>query len=194
VNYINLAEFCVTLSKPIYHIFVSCILHKQKIKIMKTLQKLLMVIVLISPALFASGQSNTDISQILSKSDSRKKIMDKIANDSTMAKEMKEAMMNSKNGKMMMQGNDKMSMMKTMSDNPDKMDNMMSDMMEKCKTDTLMMKNMMSNMMKACKSDTSMMSSMCKTMMGDQQMKDMMQKKMGGNKDMKKMEGMDKMK
>ena len=161
---------------------------------MKTLQKLLIVIVLISPALFASGQSNTDISQILSKSDSRKKIMDKIANDSTMAKEMKEAMMNSKNGKMMMQGNGKMSMMKTMSDNPDKMDNMMSDMMEKCKTDTLMMKSVMSNMMKACNSDTGMMSSMCKTMMGNQQMKDMMQKKMGVNKDMKKMEGMDKMK
>lgn len=140
-----------------------------------------MLIVLISPALFASGQTNTDINQILSKSDSRKKIMDTIANDSTMSKEMKEAMMNSKNGKMM-------------SDNPDMMESMMSNMMEKCKTDTLMMKSMMFNMMKACKSDTSMMSSMCKTMMGDQQMKDMMQKKMGGNKDMKKMEGMDKMK
>src|ERR1035437_255379 len=161
---------------------------------MKTLQKILMVIVLISPALFASGQSNTDLNQILSKSDSRKKIMDTIANDSTMTKEMKEAMMNSKNGKMVMQGNSKMSMMKTMSDNPDKMDNMMSDMMEKCKTDTLMMKCMMSNIMKACKSDTIMMSSMCKTMTEDQHMKDMMQKKMGGNKDMKKMEGMDKMK
>jgi len=148
---------------------------------MKTLQKILMLIVLISPALFASGQTNTDINQILSKSDSRKKIMDTIANDSTMSKEMKEAMMNSKNGKMM-------------SDNPDMMESMMSNMMEKCKTDTLMMKSMMFNMMKACKSDTSMMSSMCKTMMGDQQMKDMMQKKMGGNKDMKKMEGMDKMK
>jgi hypothetical protein len=158
------------------------------------LQKILMVIILITPALFASGQSNTDINQILSKSDSRKKIMDTIANDSTMTKEMKEVMMNSKNGKMMMQGNGKMSMMKTMSDDPDKMDNMMSSMMEKCKTDTLMMKSMMSNMMKACKSDTIMMSSMCKTMMGDQKMKDMMQKKMSGNNDIEKMEGMDKMK
>jgi hypothetical protein len=161
---------------------------------MKTLQKILMVIFLISLALFASGQSNTDINQILSKSDSRKKIMDTIANDSTMMKEMKEAIMKSKNGKMIMHGNCNMSLMKTMSDNPDKMDKMMSEMMEKCKTDTLMMKSMMSNMMKACKSDTSMMSSMCKTMMGDQQMKEMMQKKTGGNKDIKKMEGMDKMK
>ena len=146
---------------------------------MKTLQKILMLLVLISPFLFASCQSNTDINQILSKSDSRQKIMNIIANDSTMMKEMKEVMMNSKNGKMMMQGNGKMSMMKTMSDNPDKMDNMMSEMMEKCKTDTLMMKSMMSNMMKACKTDTGMMSSMCKTMMGNQQMKDMMQKEMG---------------
>lgn len=159
---------------------------------MKTLQKILMIIVLISPALYASGQSNTDINTILSNSDSRKKIMSTIANDSTMSIEMREAMMNSKNGKMMMHGN--MSMMKTMGVNPEMTESMMSDMMEKCKTDTLMMKSMMSNMMKACKSDTSMMSSMCKTMMGDQQMKDMMQKKMEGKKDMKKMEGMDIMK
>jgi hypothetical protein len=41
----------------------------------------------------------------------------------------------------------------------------------------------MSDMMETCKSDTSMMSSMCKTMMENQQMKDMMQKKMGENKE-----------
>jgi hypothetical protein len=153
---------------------------------MKTLQKILMVIVLISAGLFASGQSNTDINKILSKSDSRQKIMDLIANDSIMSKEMKVAMMNSKNGKMMMHGDGKMPMMKTMSDNPGMTDSMMSNMMEKCKTDTLMMKSMMSNMMKACKSDTSMMSSVCKTMMGNHQMMDMMHKKMVENKDMKK--------
>jgi hypothetical protein len=161
---------------------------------MKTLQRILMVIILISPALFASGQSNTEIDKILSKSDSRQKIIATIANDSIMSKEMKEAMMNSKNCKMMKQGEGKMSMMKTMNDNPDMMESMMSDMMEKCKTDSLMMKSMMSNMMKACKSDTSMMSSMCKTMMGNKQMMDMMQKKMDGNKDMKMTGGMDKMK
>src|SRR5450759_4882994 len=157
---------------------------------MKTLQKILMLLVLISPFLFASCQSNTDINKILSKSDSRKKIMDTIANDSTMSIEMKKVMMNSKNGRMMMQGNGNMSMMNMMSDNPDMMESMMSNMMEKCKTDTLMMKSMMSNMMKACKTDTSMMSSMCKTMMGNQQMMDMMQKMKGKNKDMHKMGGM----
>ena len=165
---------------------------------MKTLQKILMVIVLISPALYASGQTNPDINQILSKSDSRKKIMTTIANDSTMSKEMKEAMMNSGNGKMMMHGNmsmmmhGNMSMMKT-GENHEMSESMMSEMMEKCKTDTLMRKSMMSNMMKACKSDTSMMSSMCKTMMGDKQMKEMMQKN-GANKDLKEMDGMNKRK
>jgi hypothetical protein len=152
------------------------------------------VIILIFPALFVSGQSKADIDKILSKSDSRQKIITTIANDSIMSKEMKEAMMNSKNCKMIKQGDGNMSMMKTMSDNPDMMERMMSDMMEKCKTDTLMMKSMMSNMMKACKSDTSMMSSACKTMMGDQQMMKMIQKKMDGNKDMKMTGGMDKMK
>ncbi len=161
---------------------------------MKTLQKILLIIICISPALFASGQSNTDIDQILSKPDSRQKIMDKIANDSILSKEMKKAMMNSKNCKMMNQGDGRMSMMKSMSDNPVMMESMMSDMMEKCKTDTLMMKSMMSNMMKACKSDTGMMSCVCKTMMENQQMKAMMQKKMDANKDMKRMGEMDKMK
>jgi hypothetical protein len=161
---------------------------------MKTLQRISMVIILIMPALFVSGQSNIDIDKILSKSDSREKIIATIANDSIMSKEMNEAMMNSKNCKMMKQGDVKMSMMKTMSDNPAMMESMMSNMMEKCKTDTLMMKSMMSNMMKACKSDTSMMSCACITMMGDKQMMDMMQKKMDGNKDMKMMGGMDKMK
>jgi hypothetical protein len=161
---------------------------------MKTLQKVASVIVLITLSLSVYGQSGTDVNQILSKPDSRKKIMETIANDSSMSKEMKEAMRNSKNGKMMMQGNEKMTMMKTMNENPVMMESMMSDMMEKCKTDTLMRKSMMSNMMKACKSDTSMMASMCKTMMGNKQMMDMMQKMKGENKDMNKMGATNKMK
>ena len=159
---------------------------------MKTLQKILMIIVLVSPALFASGQTDKEINQMLSKSDSRKKIMTTIANDSTMSKEMHETMMNSVNGKMMMHGN--MPMMKNMGNNPEMTESMMSGMMEKCKTDTLMMKSMMSSMMKACKSDTCMMTSMCKTMMGDPQMKEMMQKNMGGKKDVKKTDGLETMK
>jgi len=142
---------------------------------MKTLQKIVLIIVLITITLFASSQINTDIKQILSKPDTRKEIMEAIANDSIMSKEMMETMMNNKNCKMMtMENHD--TMMKMMKDNPGMMQSMMSDMME------------------ICKSDTSMMSSMCKTMMENQQMKEMMQKKMGENKDMKKMEGMNELK
>ena len=59
---------------------------------MKTLQKFAMVIVLMTLTQFASGQSGTDVKQILSKSDTRKEIMDMIANDSNMSKEMIDVM------------------------------------------------------------------------------------------------------
>ena len=126
--------------------------------------------------LFLSGQSKTNVKQILSNPDTRKGIMDNIANDSIMSKEMMGAMMNNKNCKMMMQGNEKMTMM---TENHEKMMKMMKD-------NPGMMNSMMTDMMEACKSDTSMMSSMCKAMMENKQMKDMMQKKMGGNIDKKK--------
>ncbi len=143
---------------------------------MKILQKITLAIALIT--LFASCQS---AKQILSKSDSRNEIITAIANDPDMSKEMMEAMMNSKNGKMMMQENEKMKMM----DNHGMMMKMMKD-------NPGMMKNMMSNMMEAAKGDTSMMSSMCKSMMGNQQMMDMMHMMMGKDMEMKKMGQMDK--
>jgi len=144
---------------------------------MKTLQKITLTIALIT--LFASCQSTK---QILSKSDSRNEIITAIANDPDMSKEMMEAMMNSKNGKMMMQGNEKMKMM---------MENH-GTMMKMMKDNPGMMQSMMSDMMEAAKSDTSMMSSMCKSMMGNQQMMDMMQKMKGKNMEMNKNGKMDK--
>jgi hypothetical protein len=152
---------------------------------MKTLQKFILVTILITLSLFVSGQSKTDIKQILSNSDTRKGIMDFIANDSIMSKEMMEIMMNNKNCKMMMQGNEKMTMM-TMENH--------GTMMKMMKDNPGMMKSMMSGMVEACKSDTSMMSSMRRAMMDDQQMKDMKQKKMGENIDKKNMDGMNKLK
>ena len=134
---------------------------------MKTLQKITLAIALIT--LSASCQSPK---QILSKSDSRNEIMVIIANDPEMSKEMMMTLMNSKNGKVMMENHGMM--MKMMKDNPG------------------MMKNMMSNMMEAAKGDTSMMSSMCKSMMGNQQMMDMMHMMMGKDMEMKKMGQMDK--
>ncbi len=134
---------------------------------MKILQKITLAIALIT--LFASCQS---AKQILSKSDSRNEIITAIANDPDMSKAMMEAMMNSKNGKMMMQENEKMKMM---------MDN--HGMMMKMMKDN---PGMMKNMTEAAKSDTSMMSSMCKSMMGNQQMMNMMQKMKGKNGKMDK--------
>ena len=70
-----------------------------KIKIMKSLQKLSLLVALI--IFFASCQSGTDVNQMLSKTETRMEMMNKIADDSTMSKEMMGAMMNSKNGKML---------------------------------------------------------------------------------------------
>jgi len=152
---------------------------------MKTLQKFILATVLITLSLFVSGQSKTDLKQILSNSDTRKGIMDIIANDSIMSKEMMGTMMNNKNCKMMMQGDEKMTMM-TMENH--------GTMMKMMKDNPGMMESMMSRMMEACKRDTIMMSSMRRAMMDDQQMKDMKQKKMGGNIDKKNMDGMNKLK
>ena len=147
-----------------------------KIKIMKTFQKLSLLIALIT--FFASCQSGTDVNQTLSKSETRMEMMNKIADDSTMSKEMMGAMMNSKNGKMMMMPmmENHEAMMKMMKDNPGMMDNMMMNMME------------------ACKTDTAMMSGMCKKMMENPQMMDMMQKMKGEKMNMKTDEMDNKMK
>ena len=144
-----------------------------KIKIMKSLQKLSLLIALIT--FFTSCQSGTDVNQTLSKTETRMEMMNKIADDSSMSKEMMATMMNSKNGKMMMMPmmENHEAMMKMMKDNPG------------------MMHTMMENMMEACKTDTTMMSGMCKKMMENPQMMDMMQKMKGEKMDMNKMKGMD---
>ena len=149
------------------------------IKIMQILHKMIGVISFI--ALLSSCQPSTDIKQVLSKSETRKALMDTIANNSDMSKEMMEAMMSNKNSKMAMQGDEKMHMM--MMENHETMMKMMKDNPD-------MMKSMMNDMMETCKSDTSMMASMCKTMMENQQMMNMMQKMKGKDMDMKKMKGM----
>ena len=126
---------------------------------MKTLQKFTGLIALI--ALFASCQSPK---QILSKSDSRMEIMNDIANDHEMSKEMMEAIMTGDHGKMLMH---------------ERMNAMMEDkgMMKKMmKDDPEMTKRMMSVMMETAKADTTMMSQMCKSMMENPEMMEMMKK------------------
>jgi hypothetical protein len=148
---------------------------------MKTLQKIAMFIALV--ALIAACQSSIDADKILLNQETKKAIIDKIANDSNLSKEMVETMMNSNNGKLMLLGNDNLTMSEMM-ENHGKMMKMMKD-------DPSMMKSMMFDMMETCKSDTAMLSTMCKNMMESPQMMDMMHKNMGGKMDMKGMKGMD---
>lgn len=132
---------------------------------MKTLQTMTLAIVLIT--LFASCQSTSAQMQDLSNKETRMKIMNAIANDSTMSQEMIGAMMNNKNGRMMMQEHQ----MKNMQNH--------SSMMNMLKNNPGMMQSMMSAMMETAKGDTSMMSGMIRTMMGNRQMMDMMQNRTG---------------
>src|ERR1035437_5319158 len=147
---------------------------------MKTLKKITLFIALV--ALFASCQSSTDVNKILSNQETKKAIIDKIANDSNLSKEMMEAMMNNENSKMMMMGNEKMTSMMMQNQ---------GTMMKMMKENPVMMHSMMSGMMETCKNDTAMMSTMCKSMMENPEMMEMMHKKMGGKMEMKNMKGMD---
>lgn len=149
---------------------------------MKKIKIITLVITLIT--LFSSCQTSTDTKQVLAKQETRREIMDTIANNSNMSKEMIETMMNSKNGKMMMQGNGKM--MGMMLENNGSMIKMM-------KENPAMIQTMMSNMLEACKSDTSLMSSMCKTLIGNEQMMGIIQNMKGRNTDMNNTGGMNNM-
>lgn len=135
---------------------------------MKFLQKAFLAVTL---CIFLTAcQSGTDRKQLLAAADSRKEIMDTIANDGNMSKEMMQSMMNSENSKIMIEGNEVLTskmmknhtaMIKMMKDNPHMMESMLADMLE------------------TCKSDTAMMSLMYRTMMGNTQMREMMHKNMG---------------
>jgi len=133
---------------------------------MKSLKKITLFIALL--ALFASCQSGTDATKILSNQDTKKAIMNSIANDSNLSVEMMETMMN---GKMMMQNQG--TMMKMMQNNP------------------AMMQSMMNGMLETFKGDTTMMSSMCSSILNNPQMMNMIQNNnMGGKMDMNGMKHM----
>ncbi len=139
---------------------------------MKKLNKYIGLIAL--AALFASCQSSK---QLLSKSDSRAKLMHNIASDHDMSKEMMDAIMQGAHGKMLMK---------------ERMKEMMGDksmMMQTMKDDLEMKKRMMSGMMETAKADTRMMAEMCKAMMDNPEMMQMMQKMKDKDKGM--MKGMD---
>lgn len=126
---------------------------------MKTIKKIALVITGI--ALFASCQSNPNVKKILASTETRKELMDSIASSASMSKEMMAALMNEKNGKMMMDHHQMM--MTMMKDKPE----------------------MMKNMMDMSKADAGMMCPMCGKMMGMDKM-DSMAKKMPDSKNPQK--------
>ena len=153
---------------------------------MKTLQKIALVMGLIG--LLYSCQSTN---QVLSKSDKKMEIMNKIANDDSMSKEMMGILMNSKSGKMMMKENHA-KMIGMMKEDPEMMKSMMPEMMKMMEDNPEMMKGMMKGMMEKAKNDDAMMSDMCKSMMDNPEMMKMMEKMKAEKMDMSKMKGMDK--
>lgn len=136
---------------------------------MKAIQKITLLFALV--VLFASCQPGTDVNRILANTDTKKAIMETIADDSNLSSEMIQTIMKSENGKMVMMENHG-TMMKLMKDSPG------------------MMESMMTSMMKLCESDTAMMSAMHKSMMKNPHTMDMMHQMMGSKMDIK---GMNKM-
>ncbi|MRR21583.1 hypothetical protein EG830_01210 [bacterium] len=131
---------------------------------MKNLQKFTLVIVLFTVTLFSFGQSRDDVLSVLGKAETRQMVMDTIAGDSIMAREMMAAMMHGTNHKMMMMESHGQ-MMHMMKDNPGMRHNMMSGMMEACKGDSVLMESMWATMMESCKSDTTMICQRYRAMM-----------------------------
>jgi len=137
---------------------------------MKTLQKITLFIAIV--ALFASCQTGTDVNKILSNQDTKKAIMDTIANDSNLSIEMMEAMMNNENSKMMMMGNEKMTTM---------MMGNQGSMLKIMQKNPAMMQSMMNGMIETCYRDSVMMNSMCSGILNNPKMMDMIHKNMDEN-------------
>ncbi len=132
---------------------------------MKKLQTVAWAIVLCT--LFASCQSASAQKSPLANAQTRSEIMNTIANDSMMSKEMIGTMMNNKNGMMMMQQHQMMMMENH------------SSMMNMLKANPEMMQSMFSAMMETARGDKGMMSKMVEMMKANPQMMQMMQNKSG---------------
>lgn len=123
---------------------------------MKILLKIASAITLILALHSCAPTSNPP--QLLNDKETRKTIIDSIANNSEMMREMMTAMMNSPKGKMMFQGNREMD--RVMMENQ-------SGMMTTIRNNPGMIQNMMSHMIKMSHGDSIMTTYMCKTMMED---------------------------
>jgi len=138
------------------------------------MRKIALLFVLATITMVAIGQTNEEVTQMLSNPEARTLVMDQISNDVTMSKEMTSRIMESCKTDTAMRHN------------------MMSKMMDACKADTTMRNCMMAEMMEACKSDSTMMKSMNRHMMGKPKMKDAMEQKRTESQKSKAVEGLDK--
>jgi hypothetical protein len=127
---------------------------------MKIVQTMGLAIILCT--IFASCQSTSSQKNILSNIQTRNEIMQTIANDTMMSKEMIDTMMSHNNGIMMMHQHD----MK-MIGNQDSMRNML-------KNNKGLMRGMLTGIMETANGDTSMMSGMFNIMKDNPQMMQMM--------------------
>lgn len=108
---------------------------------MNSIKTLLCTISFVS--LFTACTYSPNVNQLLADKETRTAIIDTIANDDKMAREMMNAMMNSNDS---MQPHIGM-MMEMMRNNPGMMNTMMSNLMEASKTDSNIMIHMYENMM-----------------------------------------------
>lgn len=93
--------------------------------------------------LFAACTNTPTVNQLLANKETRTAIIDTIANDDKMAREMMNAMMNSRDSMQQHIG----VMMEMMRENPGMMNTIMSNLMEASKTDSNIMIHMYENMM-----------------------------------------------
>ncbi len=160
---------------------------------MKTLKKITLVIALAAITMFAIGQTNEEVTKMLSNPEVKMLIMDQISNDVTLSKEMISKIMDGSRADTARRHNMMSGMMNACMADTAMRHHMVSKMMESCKADSTMRNCMMAGMMDACKSDSAMMKSMKRHMMGKPEMKERKDQKMTteGQKS-KAVEGLDK--
>ncbi len=156
------------------------------------MRKIALVIFLAAITMFAIGQTNEEVKQMLSNPEAKMLVMDQISADADLSKEMMSKIMEACKADTTMRHHMMPGMMNTCMGDTVMRHHMMSKMMESCKADTTMRNCMMSHMANACKADSAMMKSMHRHMMGNPEMKDSMGQRMKESHDSKAVEGLDK--
>lgn len=143
------------------------------------MKKLQPIVIALTVIVFIASCKASSTQQALASTESRQEIMDPIADNEAVSKQMMQTMMNTSTGKMAMDGIGELMM-------PDH-----ASMMEQMKKDSAMNKSMTSDVMEACEKDSTMMLDLCRKMMDNTGAMNMMQKMKGGKMTMDNMKGMD---